>query len=170
MMQRFEKSQYIRYGANGVCQIDDIGPLPGMDASASYYVLKPIADKRSVYYIPVDSETLTSKMRPLLTREEIDNAIDSVKGMLPEWVEDRSIRLENGRAALRESDTRQTLLVIGSLYQHKQQLLAAGQKPSSSDDYLLKEAEGLIENEFAFVLGLESGEIGSYIRARLGLK
>lgn len=169
-MQRFEKSQYIRYGANGVCQIEDIGPLPGTDSSAQYYTLKPIADKRSVYFIPVDSETLTSKMRPLLTRDEIDNAIDSVKGMLPEWEEDRSVRLESGRAALRESDTRQTLLVIGSLYRHKQQLLAQGKKSSSSDDYLLKEAEVLIENEFAFVLGLEDAEIGPYIRTRLGLE
>ena len=169
-MQRFEKSQYIRYGANGVCKIEDIGPLPETDSSAQYYILKPIADKRSVYYIPVDSEMLTSKMRSLLTREEIDNVIDSVKDMPPEWEEERSVRLESGRAALRESDTRQTLRMIGSLYQHKQQLLAEGKKPSSSDDFLLKEAEGLIENEFAFVLGLEDAEIGPYIRTRLGLE
>ncbi|MBQ7541423.1 MAG: CarD family transcriptional regulator [Clostridia bacterium] len=169
-MQRFEKSQYIRYGANGVCQIDDIGPLPGTDTPAQYYILKPITDKRSVYYIPVDSETLTSKMRPLLTRKEINSIIDSVKDVPREWIEDRNERNESFRAALRESNTRKTLLIIGALYQHKEQLLAAGKKPSSSDDYLLKEAEGLIENEFAFVLGLETGEIGSYIRTRLGLE
>lgn len=169
-MPKFEKSQYIRYGANGVCQIGDIGTLPGMDASKQYYILQPIADKKSVYYIPVDSEALTSKMRPLLTRQEIDDTIDSVKGTAYVWIEDRNTRLESFRAALRNSDTRQTLLIVGSLYRHKEQLLAVGKKPSSSDDFLLKEAEGLIENEFAFVLGLESGEIGPYIRARLGLE
>lgn len=169
MQGQFEKSQFVRYGANGVCRIEDVRPIPEINKQSSFYVLKPLADQKSVYYIPTDSKALTSKLRPPLTRDEIDAAIDSVKDEPLTWIEDRSVRLDTCRAALRENDTRQTLLVVGMLYQHKQQLAADSKKLSASDEAALKEAQTLIENEFSFVLGLTKDEIEPYIRKRLDL-
>ena len=77
MQYQFEKSQYVCYGANGVCRIEDICPMPGMRTQSLFYVLRPIADRNSVYYIPTDNEKLTSKMRLPLTREQIDETIDA---------------------------------------------------------------------------------------------
>ena len=65
---------------------------------------------------------------------------------------------------------RRILLSVGMLYLHKQELIAQGKKLASSDEAMLREAEKLTENEFAFVLGLNADEVGSYIRARLGLE
>lgn len=170
MQKPFEKSQYVCYGANGVCRIEEICPMPGMRTQTLFYVLKPIADRNSVYYIPVDNEKLTSRMRLPLTREQINETIDSVKSTSFRWIEDRSERIEQCRNALRESDMRRILLSVGMLYLHKQELIAQGKKLASSDEAMLREAEKLTENEFAFVLGLNADEVGSYIRARLGLE
>ncbi len=170
MQKQFEKSQYVCYGANGICLIEDICPMPGMDGHALFYVLKPIADRNSVYYIPTDNESLVSKLRVPLTREEIDATIDSVKDASVHWIDDRSTRHEQCRAALRECDMRQVLLIVGMLYLQKQKLSEENKRLSTTDESLLRDAEKLTENEFSFVLGLNAGEIGPYIRRRLGLE
>ena len=169
-MQEYKKTQYICYGANGVCRIEDVGPIPGMHAQARFYTLKPLSDEKSVYYIPVDSETLTSKMRPLLTRGEINASIDSAADAPCAWIEDRTERHETCRSALRESDPRRIMRIAGMLYLRRQQLADEGKKLSATDEMMLKQAESLIENEFSFVLGLKNSEVGPYIRTRLGLE
>lgn len=169
MHRQFEKSQYVCYGANGICLIEDICPMSGMDNHALFYVLKPIADRNSVYYIPTDNENLVTKLRMPLTREEIDAAIDSVKDASVRWIDDRAERLEQCRAALRECDMRRVLPIVGMLYLQKQKLSEENKRLSSTDESLLRDAEKLTENEFSFVLGLEADEIGPYIRRRLGL-
>ncbi len=170
MHKQFEKSQYICYGSNGICRVEDICPIPGMGAGVLFYVLKPIADRNSVYYIPTENEALISKMRLPLTREEIDAAIDSVRDASVRWIIDRGERVEQCRAALRECDVRQNLLTVGMLYLQKQKLSEEGKSLSSTDEAMLRDAEKLTENEFAFVLGLRADEVGPYIRRRLGLE
>lgn len=170
MQRQFEKSQYVYYGANGVCRIEDICLMPDLNAHALFYVLKPIADRNSVYYIPTDNERLVSKLRMPLTREEIDATIDSVKDTSVPWIDDRSTRQEQCRAALRECDMRQILLIVGMLYLHKQMLSEENKRLSSTDEAILRDAEKLTENEFSFVLDLKVDEVGSYIRRRLGLE
>ncbi len=170
MQRQFEKLQYVCYGANGVCRIEDICSMPDLSAHALFYVLKPIADHNSVYYIPTDNERLVSKLRLPLTREEIDAAIDSVKDAPVQWIDDRTERQKQCHAALRESDVRQILLIVGMLYLHKQNLSEENKRLSSTDETILRDAEKLTENEFSFVLGLPADEVGPYIRGRLGLE
>lgn len=170
MQSPFEKSQYVCYGANGVCRIEDVCPVPGMGTHTLFYVLKPIADRNSVYYIPADNDALVSKLRRPLTREEIDAAIDSVKDTPLRWIEDRAQRTEQCRAALRACDMRQILLLVGMLYLQKQKLSEENKRLSSTDETMLRDAEKLTENEFSFVLGLHADEVGAYIRRQLGVE
>ena len=54
----FEKGEYIVYGHNGICEVEDITHLnlSGVDKGKLYYVLAPLTKKESRIYYPVDRE------------------------------------------------------------------------------------------------------------------
>ena len=66
----FQKGEYVYHESGGICKIDDVclAPLSGMPADRMYYVLRPLEDRNSVNYVPVDSEGVF--VRRLLDREE----------------------------------------------------------------------------------------------------
>ena len=74
----FEKGDYVIYGNNGICRVQDITTLSisGIDKNRKYYLLKPVYSSGSTVYTPVDTaETL---LRPALSREEADSLIRSI--------------------------------------------------------------------------------------------
>ncbi|MBQ9413530.1 MAG: CarD family transcriptional regulator [Clostridia bacterium] len=170
MQTQFQKGEYVRYAANGVCLVDDIRQMPELKREEYFYILRPIADRNSTYFIPVDNAKLTAKLRPLLTKEEIDDLIDSVRDVHEPWIEDRKERAELFRTILRECDMRAVLSLAGTIYLRKQFLDQEGKKLSPSDDSVLKQAESMTENEFAFVLHMQNTEVGPYVRERLGIE
>ena len=106
-------------------------------------------------------------MRPILSREEIDRLILSVKDRRLEWLPDRKERTEQFRQILAGRDERQLLLLISCLYLRSQE---SGRGISAAEARLLKKAEDVIRQEFAFSLGISPEEIGRYIQARLGME
>ena len=169
MQTEFQKGQYVVYAANGVCSVEDVCKMPELSRNDLFYVLRPASDKNSVFYIPVTSETLTAKIRTLLSKEEIDSLIDSLRGDESTWIEDRKARMEHFRDVLRRSDPRELLLLAGTVYAQKQRLLSIGKKLSSSDESVLRQAESITDGEFSYVLGVEPKEVGNYILHRLSL-
>ena len=74
-------NEYVSYGTQGICQIEAIRSIQfeGCSGAREYYVLHPIDRVQSSIFVPVDNQRLTSRMRPVLSPEEIDRAILSVK-------------------------------------------------------------------------------------------
>lgn len=170
MQTRFQKGEYIRYGSSGVCLIDDVRTLDEKKSDELFYILRPIADRHSTFFIPVGNEAPSGKIRALLRKEEIDALIDSVHADNTMWIEDRKERMEHFRNLLRECDAREILKLAAVLYNRKNELASIGKKLSPSDLSVLKQAEDLTDNEFAFVLHLEKNEVGRYIRRRLNME
>ena len=166
MSQKYQIGEYIRYGSNGVCLIDDIRLMGVAKENDLYYILRPIADRNSTFFIPVESDTAQEKMRTLLTREEIDALIDSVHVDLSVWIDDRKQRMDHYRVLLRECDPRELLKLAALLYYRKDALSAEGKKLSPSDLNVLKQIIELTDNEFSFVLNIDPKEVGPYIRNR----
>lgn len=50
-----------------------------------YYVLKPVYDENPTIYAPTDNETVTQKMRRVLTKDEIDSLIESLENNDTKW-------------------------------------------------------------------------------------
>jgi len=165
----FQKGDYVRYANNGVCQIMDDTTLPGM-GEGMFYVLKPNANPNSTIFVPAFNEKLVSKMQYVLTREEINSLIrTAAQGQDILWSADRKERMERFHTILRNCDPAALIGLAGCLYRKKKEFAELGKKLSASDETALKQAEELIENEFAFSLGLSGAEVHSYIRTRLGL-
>ena len=53
----FEKGDYVIYGNNGICRVQDITTLSisGIDKNRKYYLLKPVYASGSTVYTPVET-------------------------------------------------------------------------------------------------------------------
>ena len=62
----YKKGEYVIYGNNGICRIENIGIPKGTPMAASgkdYYTLSPVFGSGNIY-APVDTKVF---MRPILT-------------------------------------------------------------------------------------------------------
>ena len=169
--KQFQKNEYVMYRNTGVCLIEDIREMSfaGQRKNTPYYILKPVSSESSSVLVPTDNEALTAKMRYLMTREEINSLLASLKDKKPDWIADRNQRSERCRIVMQEGSQRELLLMLSCIYLKKQELLKAGKKLSATDSGFVKAAEKLVSEEFCFSLGLPEGEVGKYIRARLNI-
>ncbi len=164
---KFCKNEKVVYGNNGICLIEDIKIMKFGAESGAYYVLKPESNKSGTLYVPVDKENLVSKMRHVLTKDEIDKILindckDSMK-----WPENKAERNELFSKIISGCDTAELLMMIKCLYLKKQEKSAQGKVLSSSDDTMLKTAERLINEEFSYSLGCFAEDVGEYIKKKV---
>ena len=71
----FKIGERVLYGAEGVCEIIDITEKRFNEVSALFYVLKPSFSNSSTFFVPSENEKLTSKMKPVISLEEIQKII-----------------------------------------------------------------------------------------------
>ena len=163
----YQKGDHVRYGTNGVCVIADIETMTSMDRRSvkDYYVLRPVAESGTKIFVPLDNPVLLGKMHAILTREEINAAIrQSAADPLP-WVGERSRRAEAFKEILKAAEPFPLLQLCSCIHGRRLQLSAEGRHLSGSDEAILKQAERLVENEFAFSLDIPRSEVAAYIHA-----
>ena len=67
----FEKGEYIIYGSNGVCEVQDYMNAAGETDNRTYYVLAPMRSKGSTIFSPVDNQkVLMRKLRRVVIIDE----------------------------------------------------------------------------------------------------
>lgn len=159
----FQINDLITYGTQGVCRIVDVCEREFAKQKNTYYVLRPVYEERSTIYVPVEKEALTAKMRRVLTAEEIHKLISSMPQETAAWVDDEPLRREEYRRILASGDRVELIRVIKALYLHRQRQKENGRKLHLTDENFLKEAEKLLYDEFALVLGIDRSEVLPYI-------
>ena len=166
---RFAKGDYVVYGTSGVCVIDDIRIMKfALDTEKSpYYILKPTSNGTSTIYVPMKNEKLMAKLRPVMTKEEIDSLLLGMRDKEIEWDSDRRSRGEMFHEILVKGVTQKLLLMIRCIYVKKREMLKQGKKLATTDDNTLKSAEKLVEEEFAYVLDISPKDVSKYIRRLL---
>lgn len=156
---QFQKGDHVRYGSS-ICRIEDIAPMDPSQRDVLYYVLSPLDDSRSTYYIPVGSE----KLHALLTAGEIENLLAGLRNKKLDWCPDRKVRAELFQQMLRQGDPCTLLQMIHCMLQKKDD---PAFRLSPKDSSVLNSAVKAIDQEFAFVLKIQEKDVGSYIRARV---
>lgn len=163
---KFKEGQLLAYGTNGICIVDVIKPISltsGMKHE-DYYVLRQLKDEDSKIFVPVDNERLTSKMRQLLTSEEIVQLVKRMDDERMEWIKDRRIRIENFKKILAEGVGMDLLRMIACIKDRIAFLESQGKKLPVTDANSLKVAERLVLEEFSFVMGKDKKELDKYFK------
>ena len=74
----FQAGDVIVCGSHGVCRVEKVGPLSSVaDKDRIYYTLRPLYERGSVVFTPVDNQKMV--IRPVISRERALELIDGMK-------------------------------------------------------------------------------------------
>ncbi len=164
-MKQYRTGDILVYDVNGICRVTDIKKLSFVkgEPKQDYYVLVPITGTASQFYVPVGNERAVSKLRKPFTKEELDKVLSQVKNGEYQWIENRQLRSETFHSVLDRGVTADLVALIECLYCRKEALKKKGKRLSTTDESIFSAAEKLLNEEFAFVLGVEREEVSNYI-------
>lgn len=166
-----KKGQYVVYGTNGICLVDDITEMafPTGGERKTYFLLRPCADAGSVIYIPHDNEALLSRLRPTLTKPQAEELLAGPVQVKIEWIEDRKQRVLALREYLAENNPYSLLPLIRCLCHKRDELTAKNKKFSNADREALDSALHSVCNELCFATDLEADEIIEKLKIGLNI-
>jgi CarD family transcriptional regulator len=156
--------QKVVYGIHGVCAILDTEIRVINRKKVEYYVLEPVEQPGARFYVPIQNEAAVNKLRPLVTKEELDALICSDDACVDCWIPDENQRKQRYRDLISSGDRCALIAMVRTLHVQKELQTAAGRKFHLCDENFLRDAEKLLSSEFSLVLGIQPGEVGAYIQ------
>ena len=163
----FEIGNLVMYGIHGVCKIID-KELRTIDRKKmEYLVLEPVNQNSSRFYVPSGNPNAMAKLRRLMTRQELEALLVSGDIRQPCWIEDENLRKQHYRDLVNTGDRVALLRMLYALYQHRNNQLASGRKFHLCDENFLRDAQRLIETEFAAVLQIPTTEVHAYVMEKM---
>lgn len=163
----FKESDVVLYGVQGVCLVK--GTVEKSDGvnTASYYVLSPVFSPASMIFVPLDNGTLTDRMKPILSSEEVREILQEVPEQETIWIADEESRKKCYRSILQEGNRREISAMLKTLYLHKKNQKTKGKSLHQCDERYLKEAEKMLYSEFALVLNRRPEELADYFVSQI---
>ncbi|MBQ7870703.1 MAG: CarD family transcriptional regulator [Oscillospiraceae bacterium] len=163
----YQIGETVLYGTEGVCRIAEMQEMKVGGKKKQYYVLKPVYREGATVFVPADNEQLLERMKRVLSAEEIRQLLAEVCTEELDWIEDPGERKAEYQKILRSGDRCAVVRMIRVLYLRRQHLRSAGRQLRSGDDQLLREAEKLLNDEFALVLNIPQHQVPEYIRSQI---
>lgn len=166
IMKNIEINDAVMHIPEGVCRITGIieRDLASLGIR-QYYILVPVYDNGAKIYVPTDSGL--SKIRTLLSRDEVEELIDSIPDCESVWIDNDKERLSAFSSIVSRCDHHEMLCLIRTLREKHAEKQRIGKKFHSADERISKEAERILFGEFAFVLNLTPAEVSSLIAERI---
>ncbi len=166
-MDSFKIGDIVVYGHCGICRIDAVESKCFDKKSEDYYVLSVMHNKNSKLFVPVNNEKLTANMRVPMTKEEIDSLLAGDNNYDVQWIDDKKSRPQYFKEIIRSGDKNKIMAMLRCIYRKKQELLSKHKTLPSGDERILNETEKLLNEEFAYALGIEADEVEDYIGQRI---
>lgn len=164
----FQEGDYIVYGSSGVCVVEQVGnpDIPGMNSDRLYYTLRPLYDKKSTIFTPVDNKKVV--MRPVMTKDEALALIDEMDKIGYLVVNDEKQREAEYKNCFLKCDCRELVKMIHTIHLRREERLAQGKKVTAKDDKYFHMAENNLFGELAVSLGIEREKVQDFILKRVG--
>ncbi|MEE1281070.1 MAG: CarD family transcriptional regulator [Acutalibacteraceae bacterium] len=163
----YQVGNTVIYKNDGVCKITEIIIRTFREKEIEYYVLNPVHNQNAEILVPKNNPDLVEKMRKVLTKEEIIQIIEAMPDEEEIWILNETDRKEKYREILNSGDRTELVRLIKTLYVHKQNQKQCGRKLHLADEKILRDAEKMLFDEFAYVLEIAPEEVLEYIKARL---
>ena len=163
----FQVDDIVIYGVHGVCKIENIETKQFMGEKKEYYVLRPVSDEAATLFAATQSEKVLSKMRKILSREEVFHLIETMPEQDYIWYENENERKEQYKKLIAKGDHKELIGMIKAIYLQKQKREAEGKHLYISDERFFKEAERILYDEFQYVLNIEKTELLPLILSKI---
>ena len=163
----FEVGEYIVYGTNGICRVEEICKSPyDKTDTRDYYLLVPVnTPMSSTIYTPVNNERVP--MRRLMTAEEIGALICAMPQIELLTVAIEKQRREIYRATISTLSPEGYVQVIKTVHRRREELAAAHKHFPVTDLEYGRLAKHLLYSECAHVLGMAEDGVEEYIASQL---
>ncbi len=161
----FEKGDYIVYGTNGVCEVEDYMDVDEGGSARTYYVLTPVRTRGTRIYSPVNNKKVL--MRSIISRQEAAELLDSVEAAEVLALVDSRAQEQQYKDVLRTCSCEETLRLIKSIYKRMKEREAAGRKVTAVDEKYIYLAKDNLYNELAIVLDVDVEEVDRMFTEKL---
>lgn len=151
------------YAGAGLCTLADIRSEKFDSEKKTYYILKPLNERGSTFYHPVDGDE--SKLRNVISAEAAAALLDCPPENTAEWIAYDAQRKEIFDSILKEGNPAEVLTVIIQINKHRQEMIEQGKKLRANDEKNLAKAIKNISEEFAFVLKMSEEEIAAKLKS-----
>lgn len=162
---RFAIGDLIVYGETGVCRVEDIVEKEFLGEVRPCYKLQPLYQSCMIF-TPADNEAVF--MRPIITRDEANALISSIRTVEPTDCSASSPRelSEKYDKIIKMHDCGELIRLAVSIRAKKVRLIEQKKKLSAVDERYLKRAEDLLFGELAAALDIEKGMMNNYIESK----
>ncbi len=160
----FQEGQLVVYSMHGVCKILPLETRTVDRRKVEYYVLEPLEQPGTRFYVPSQNQAALSKMSPLMTRQELDTLLAAHAQEEDVWIEEENRRKQYYREVIGSGDRAALVAMVRSLHRHRSEQVAAGRKFHLCDENFLRDAEKLLSAEFSLILEIPQDEVGAYIQ------
>jgi len=168
MKDRFAPNDTVMYGGHGACTLLEITEKDFGGDVKQYYVLRPAYSGSSVFYVPIDSEPLTAKMRPIKEAATLRAIVQETAPAT--WVEEDRPRQNQLKAVVDGGGTEELVANLKLLFARQQELAAEGKKLRAADDRYMKDIEKLLHEEFSFVFEIAKEEVIPFVLGEVELQ
>lgn len=159
----FQVGDQVLYGIHGVCKILEMQVQTVNRKKVEYYVLEPVSQIGSRYFVPSQNQVAASKLRPILSKAEIEELLSGEASRQNCWIQDENQRKQYYKELITSGDRAALISMLRALYQHKEQQMETGKKFHISDANFMRDAEKVIYSEFSMVLDIPYDQIEKYI-------
>lgn len=163
----FSVGEKVMYSVNGVCEIIEITEKIFGKTKMKYYVLKPLYNSNSTLFVPVDNKNLTSKMKRLWTKNELDNVLVEISLKEIKWNNNDVERRDEFRKIISYGDMTEILTMLKVIWLQRERQVSKGRKLHVTDEIYLRDAEKMTKEEIATVIGVEQEEVLPYIKDKI---
>lgn len=159
----YKRDDVLLYGSHGICKVISIESRNVNRKNIDYYVLEPLEQSGTRYYIPIKNDTAVHKLKRVLSAGELEQLLNSQNSRQEIWIEDEAERKQAYRRLIQGEDRAALLAMIRLLQHHKKYLHDLGRKLHQCDETFLRDAEKIIGEEISFVLGIPKENIAEHI-------
>ena len=160
-----QRGDQVLYGIHGICNIVDLEMRKIDKKSIEYYVLEPVEQPGTRFYVPTQNPAAVAKLRPIITQEELNDMLRSNDTCADVWIADENQRKQQYRDLITSGDRAALIQMVHTLHRHKEKQAAAGRKFHLCDESFLRDAERLLNAEFSLVLNIDQEDVGRYVQS-----
>lgn len=168
MKNRFEPNDTVMYGGHGVCTLLEITEKDFGGDVKEYYVLRPAYSGSSVFYVPLDSEILTAKMRAIKNADELCRIVEEASAA--EWIEEDRPRQNQLKTIVDGGGTEDLVATLKLLVGKQREFAMEGRKLRAADDRYMKDIEKLLYEEFSLVFEIQKDEVMPFVFGEIELQ
>lgn len=161
--------QLVVYGVHGVCAIAGTEVKTVDRKKVEYYVVQPVSQSGACFYVPSGNPVAVAKLRPVLSKQELDQLLCDLGDWQNVWVEEENQRKQYYRELISGGDRKSLLCMILALQAHRVRQQESGRKFHLCDENFLRDAQRLLCMEIAIILQTDEAGAQKYLQEHMNI-